>query len=270
MVAADAAVAATKFNHSRQRKFPRLSVLHLTSDPSSFPLCLFCVMCVGMGQQVLIPPTDKGRLIADYMRACFGLLLALALIEFLSIFILGGVLDLLAVGLGYLAIRNPEGYNYQQVVCFLMLQFFFAVYALIRLFTNVAGFYPLGTPPSAEWMFVVYVAGLLAAPVVYALSIYFTYALYKQMKVVLDEMMTGVAAAGGDGGGGGPLMGNGYDVQPPTDRESRDRDRQAGAGMWRHQERHPAPPPSAPAAAAGGGGGGSFTAFSGQGHTLGD
>jgi len=226
-------------------------------------------MCMGMGQQILIPPTDKARLIADYLRACFGLLLALAVIEFLSFLFLGGVLDLLAIMIGYMAIRNPEGYNYQQVVCFLMLQAFFCVYALIRLFTVVAGLTALVETPTAPWMFYIFVTCLLAAPIVYVLSIYFTYGLYKQMKVVLDEMMTGMAAGGGDGGGGGPLMGNGYDVQAPSDRESRDRDRQAGAGMWRHEERHPAPPaPAAPATAAAGGG--AFTAFSGQGHTLGD
>ena len=223
-------------------------------------------MCMGMGQQMLIPPTEKAVLIADYLRACFGLILALALLEFLSLQYVSAILDLLAVFIGYMAIRNREGFNYQQVVCFLMLQAVFLIYALIRLFTNLAGITKVSAPPSLLWMFSIYRAGLLAGPIVYILSIYFTYQLYKQMKEVLDEMMTGMVAGGGGGGGGGPLMGNGYDVQAPSDRESRDRDRQAGAGMWRHEERHPDPPPAAAPAA----GGGSFTAFSGQGHKLGD
>ena len=225
---------------------------------------------MGMGQQILIPPTEKARLIADYIRACFGLLLALALLKFLSLGILSGVLTLLAVFLGYMAIRNPEGYNYQSVICFLIFQAAFFFYALISLFISVAGISTPGSSvPTVPWMFYLYSAGMLAGPVVYALSTYFTYQLYKQMKGVLDEMMMGAAGGGMDGGGGGPLMGNGYDVQPPSDRERRDRDRQAGAGMWRHEERHPEPPPVAPSAPAAGGGG-AFTAFSGQGHKLGD
>ena len=227
-------------------------------------------MCMGMGQQVLIPPTDKARLIADYLRACFGLLLALAFLEFLSFAIVGGVLDLVAVFLGYMAIRNPSGYNYQQVVCFLMLQGIFWIYAVIRLFTSVAGIKALGSAPTLEWMRYIYVAGMLAGPIVYTLSIYFTYQLYKQMKQVLDEMMSGVAAGGAGGGGGAPLMGNGYDVQAPSDRSGREADRQAGAGMWRHEERHPEPPPAAPSAPAATAGGGTFTPFGGQGHKLGD
>ena len=236
-------------------------------------------MCMGMGQQMLIPPTDKARLIADYMRACFVLLLILSVIAFVIVDVLNGIINLLCVFIGYMAIRNPEGYNYQQVVCFLMLQAILFFFALIKLFLTLGGITSIGSPPTATWAFYVFGGGLLGAPVVYALSLYFTYSLYKQMKVVLDEMMNGLQGGGGDGGGGGPLMGNGYDVQAPS-RESRERDsqrdRQAGAGMWRHEERHPAPaaaapaPSAPPAAVAGGGGGGSFTAFSGQGHKLGD
>ena len=225
-------------------------------------------MCMGMGQQMLIPPTDKARLIADYLRACFGLLLVLALLEFISLNVIGGALDLLAVFVGYMAIRNAEGYNYQQVVCFLLLQAIFLIYALVHLLMTVTDTKQPGTTiPTVPWMFYLFVAGMLAAPVVYSLSTYFTYQLYKQMKSVLDDMMNG--AAGGDmGGGGGGLLGRpGYDVQAPSDR-----DRQAGAGMWRHQESHPTPPAAAPSAAppAAAAGGGSWTAFQGQGHKIGD
>ena len=246
---------------------------HYPTEPFfSRPTHSVAAMCMGMGQQMLIPPTEKARLIADYLRACFGLLLVLSLLEFLSLVIIGGFLDLVAVFVGYMAIRNPEGYNYQQVVCFLILQAAFFFYAVIRLFTNVAGIKTIGsTAPTAQWAYYIYATGMLAGPIVYTLSIYFTYQLYKQMKIVLDEMMNGMAGGGADGGGGGPLMGNGYDVQAPSDRERRDRDRQAGAGMWRHEERHPDPPPVAPSApAVPPAGGGSFTAFSGQGHKLGD
>jgi hypothetical protein len=42
---------------------------------------------------------------------------------------------------------------------------------------------------------------------------------YKEMKAVVDEMVSGISPGGA--GGGGPLMGNGYDVQPPPREEVR-------------------------------------------------
>ena len=224
-------------------------------------------MCMGMGQQVLIPPTDKARMLCDYLRSCFGLLLAVALLEFLGFKFASGIFDILGVVLGYLATRSSEGYNYQQVLCFLMVETLFCVFSIVDLIMFFAGVKVL--EPSAEWMFLFYSASLLAGPIVYCLTVYFTYGIYKQMKVVLDEMVTGMQAGAEQGGGGGPLMGNGYDVQPPR-REDR-------APLWRHPESHPAPSapsPPAPAAArpsaAVGGDGGGFQAFSGTGRTLGE
>jgi hypothetical protein len=71
-------------------------------------------MCMGMGQPILIPPSEKGRAMADYLRTCLVLALLLALTEFIGTKYVSGVFDILAAAIGYMAIRNPEGFNYQQ------------------------------------------------------------------------------------------------------------------------------------------------------------
>ena len=276
-------------------------------------------MCMGFGQQVLIPPTERARLMADYLRSCFVLLLLLVLTEFLAYTkLFSGIFDLLGVGLGYLAIRSSEGYNYQQgthtprtttnldtshtrphhppphhlprllsprsplpsssplslpcacpVLCFLMLQTVFGILSLVDLIFYFAGVaVAVAKTPTLPWMFAFYIAALMAAPIIYSLTVYFTYSIYKEMKVVVDEMVSGIQR-GGEAPASGPLMGNGYDVQAPR-REERQQ-----PALWRHAESHPAPPPAAAAAAAApapaaGGVGGGFQAFSGTGRKLGE
>ena len=226
-------------------------------------------MCIGFGQQVLIPPTERALAMADYLRACFALLLALTLTEFLGQRFLPGVLDILGVALGYLAIRSSEGYNYQQVLCFLMLESVYGVLSLVDLTMFLAGVTASveGAIPLTTWSFAFFSAALLAGPIVYAVTVYVVYSIYREMKAVVDEMVGGMSAEGG--GGGGALMGNGYDVQAPPDRERAGPAGGGGAPLWRHQESHPAPsaPPPPPAPSSGGGG---FTAFSGQGRKLGE
>ena len=123
--------------------------------------------------------------------------------------------------------------------------------------------------PTVQWMFDFFVAAHFAGPLVYSLTVYFSYSIYREMKAVVDEMVSGMQQQGGAPGPNGPLMGNGYDVQAPA---SQREERQQQQPLWRHAESHPAPPPSAPTAAAGGGGGGggSFQAFSGTGRKLGE
>ena len=162
------------------------------------------------------------------------------------------------------------------VLCFLMIEFLFGLFSAIDLIMYVAGT-RVEAAPKAYWQFVFYVAALLAGPILYSCITYFTYKLYKDMKSVVDEMVSGMSAPGG--GGGGPLMGNGYDVQPPAGGRQADAAAGGGGSIWRHGESHPAPTISSSATSSsssssssggGGGGGGGFSAFSGTGHKLGD
>jgi hypothetical protein len=150
------------------------------------------------------------------------------------------------------------------VLCFLLLETAFGVWSLLDLIFYFAGLdIKQLAVPTIEWMFYFYIAALFAGPVVYSLTVYFAYHIYKEMKVVLDEMVTGMQA--GQGGGGGPLMGNGYDVQPPSSQ------REDRAPLWRHAESHPAPSvPAAAAPTASSGGLGGFQAFTGTGRKLGE
>jgi hypothetical protein len=150
------------------------------------------------------------------------------------------------------------------VLCFLMIEFLFGLFACIDLIMYLAGT-RVDKAPTAYWQFVFYVAALLAGPILYSCITYFTYKLYRDMKGVVDEMVSGLSGAGG--GGGGPLMGNGYDVQPPAG--GRQPEAAAGGGnIWRHGESHPAPPASSVSSASSSSSG--FSAFSGTGHKLGD
>ncbi len=156
------------------------------------------------------------------------------------------------------------------VFCFLLLQLVFGVFSVVDLILWAADIRVISlTTPDVLWMYYFYIACLFAGPMLYTVTVYFTYSLYKEMKIVLDEMVSGLQSDAAAPGGGGAMMGSGYDVQPPT------RAREDRAQLWRHAESHPQPPPAAapaparPQPSSGGGGGGGFQAFTGTGRKLG-
>jgi len=228
-------------------------------------------MCINPNANVLIPPTDKAREYADYIRAVLGLLLLLSLCEFLGGTFISGIFDIIALLIGWLAIRNNEGYAFQQIMCFMLFLGLFGIWSLLNLFCYFTGVTTFSVAPSAIWQFYFYIAGLFAAPFIYSISASMSYRLYKEMKSVVDEMATSI------GGMDQPFnRGGGYDVQQsaPTSRN----DQQASS--WRHTESHPTRPASntanVPVAAAAPApvsvpvaSSASFQPFTGTGHKLG-
>ena len=76
----------------------------------SFCLFLLVALCSG---NILIPPTDKARKIADYLRVAIGLHVFLAVFLMLGGRYPDGVFDLLGALIGFMAIKNAEGYSFQ-------------------------------------------------------------------------------------------------------------------------------------------------------------
>jgi len=234
-------------------------------------------MCIGSRQLILVPPTDAAKKYADYLKVLFGLLLALALCEFLGGTFISGIMDVIGVLLGWCAIRNPEGYAFQQVLCFEICQFLFGIWSLLRLAFYFGGVTTFGSSPNADWQFYFFIAALFGGPIIYSFTCYFSFQLYKEMKGVVNELMTGLTEGQQFMGGGG------YDVQRPAgysdsnsninSSSSSNSSVSSGGSIWSHGESHPSRPatttPSTTSSSGSSSFIGGFTAFSGQGHKLG-
>jgi len=221
-------------------------------------------MCIPIGgfSGVLIPPNERARKLADYLKVAVSLHFTLALFMFLGGRWFDGAFDLLASLIGYMSIRQADGYSLQQVLCYSIfcgMEFFFAIIRMIMYFANV------GTDvPSTNWMVYIYIGTLIAAPLVYALSCTIAYQVYKELRLTVIDLSEGMGPAPGFYGGGGSGSGS-----------------RSGA-TWSHPESHPGGAPadsnsssssslsgstnSSSSRAAGRPG---FKPFSGQGHRLG-
>jgi len=225
-------------------------------------------MCIPIGgfSGVLVPPSDRAKKLADYLKVAVSLHFTLALFMFLGGRYFDGAFDLLASLIGYMSIRQAEGYSLQQVLCYAIfcgMEVFFSVIRMIMYFANV------GTDvPTRPWMIYIYIGTLIAAPLVYGLSCILAYQVYKELRLTVIDLSEGMGPPPGFYGGGGSSSGN----------SSR-----SGSATWSHPEVHPnganssvnsssasstssssdststRPIPGRP----------SFKAFSGQGHRLG-
>jgi len=217
-----------------------------------------CLFPLGGFQNLLVNPTDRARRIADYLRVAIYMHFALALCMFLGGRWFDGAFDLIAATIGYMSIRNHDGYSIQQLLCYCIfcgMDFFWAVIRVIMYATYVTS-----DTPTKAWQFYIYVGTLIAAPLIYVLCTYLSYQVYKELRAAVNETVNalengmpyggggGAAAAGGGGGGGG---GGG------------------SASMWRHPEVHPSGAPVPVAATTGNTAAGGFKPFTGTGHRLG-
>lgn len=199
-----------------------------------------------------IQPNERAAKIADYFRVVIYLHMALALACFLGTRYIDGVLDLLGAVVGYMSIRNPDGFNFQYILCYVTFCVFVFFYAIVTMILFFAG--STSASPSATWQLNIYVATLVAGPVIYICGAVLGYHLYKELRSMM--MPDGMAAGDQQQGGGG----GSYIPQ------------ENAADSWRHQEIHP---DGGVAAVSGGSRATSasntsgFRAFSGQGHKLG-
>lgn len=199
----------------------------------------------GGAGNILIPPSDRARKIGDYLRVGIGLHFGLAIFLMIGGRYIDGVFDLLGAVIGYMGIRNRDGYSFQCVLSYTVFTGMDIFWALLRLILYFSGASATDSGSTNGWQYYCYVIGLIVSPFIYTFCCVASYYLYKCLKEIVDATQ---GALNGDdvmGGGGG-----GYAVHrdEPSDSE-------AGGSSWRHQESHPAPS--------------GFKAFSGTGNRLG-
>jgi len=215
-----------------------------------------------MGRSLLVPPTEKARHLAEFLKVAIILHFILAIFMFVAGRWYDGILDLIAAIIGWLSVRQQEGYSIQQLLCYCVfcgIDVFIAIVQFITYFANVSTQFP-----SQVWQLYIYIGTLIAAPIIYTLACTFAYKIYNELRHVVNEVAA-MAENGGMGGGGGPGAaaaaggyggGGGYGAAGSGGG--------AGPGLWSHQEIHPDSGAAASSTNTGG-----FKAFAGQGHRLG-
>jgi hypothetical protein len=74
--------------------------------------------CSGGGGNILIPPSVPARKLGDYLRVAIGLHFFLAIFIMIAGRYFDGVFDLLGVLIGYMSIKNREGYSFSCVLSY--------------------------------------------------------------------------------------------------------------------------------------------------------
>jgi len=212
-------------------------------------MCLF-----PMGRSLLVPPTEKARQLAEFLKVAIILHFILAIFMFVAGRWYDGILDLIAAIIGWLAVRQQEGYSIQQLLCYCVfcgVDVFIAVIQFITYFADVAT-----QVPTQIWQLYIYIGTLIAAPIIYTLACTFSYKIYNELRHVVNEVAAISENGGGMGGGGPGAAYGGYGAAAGG----------GGPGLWSHQEVHPDSGASTTNTTGAAGG---FKAFTGQGHRLG-
>jgi len=200
-------------------------------------------MCLMPGGNVLIPPSEKGRKICQYLKVAIALHLGLAIFLMLGGRYVDGVFDLLGAMIGFYAIRQPEGYSLQCVLCYCIFCGMDVFWACLRLILYFSG--ASDTASSFDgWQYYVFVIGIIISPFIYVFCTVTSYYLYKDLRQAMDESVGGMGMGGDEMGGGGGI----YAAPAPAERQPQ--------ASWSHAESHPAAPSG-------------FKPFSGTGNRLG-
>jgi len=205
-------------------------------------------MCLFPFGNILIPPTDRARKLADYLRVAVGMHFFLAIFLIVGSRYLDGIFDILGALIGWMGIRSSEGYSFQCVLSYCVFCGMDIFWALLRIVLYFAGVSSTDTGSLAAWQYYIFVIGLVIAPFIYTFATVTAYFLYKELRLVVNES----ANQGDDGVMGG---GGGYAQQQDARESSRSGAASSGS-QWSHSEAHPAPQPG-------------FKAFSGTGNRLG-
>mmetsp|Transcript_50753 Transcript_50753/g.99458 ORF Transcript_50753/g.99458 Transcript_50753/m.99458 type:complete len:198 (-) Transcript_50753:402-995(-) len=175
-----------------------------------------CLMPAG-AMSILLPPSDTAKKWGTAMAVVLALHFAFIITLMVGLRWLDGIVDLIGLLIGYMAIRNREGYNVQQTLCyctFCGLDLFWGVIKLILYYSGGAAV-KANIP---QWQFNVYVSTLISAPVVYTAGIAVSYQLYKELKNMIHEVTENLGVPGGMPSGTGP---GGY--MPVSQHESPER-----------------------------------------------
>lgn len=128
----------------------------------------------------------------------------LAIFDFLGGRYFDGAFDLIFVLVGAFAVKShPMAYSYQQVMCYMFLNGFNTVWAVLRLILYLAGVAAFAGPKG--WVGTFYMITIGAGPAVYLYATVVAYKLYKELKSILyngADMQQG--GDSGDGYGAAP------------------------------------------------------------------
>jgi len=194
----------------------------------------------GGGQQGLVlPPNDKARKYGDLFRVLLIGYIVLVVAYFLVFEWISGLIDILGGVIGYLSVRDRNGYNAQQMLCFTILAILRFVWGLVELIAFAAGVSEKTF--STSWGKDLYAIVFSVGCLYYFFMGYLAFIIYGELRKIAAAFVYG---GGFDQGAPPP---NNF----PAPGWARDEDREDGR-------------PQAPAAAPQG-----FQAFSGKGYRLG-
>jgi hypothetical protein len=142
------------------------------------------------GGNILIPPSIAARKLGDYLRVAIGLHCGLAIFLIMGGRYLDGIFDLLGVLIGFMAIRNSEGYSFSCVLGYCVLTGMDLFWSVLRLVLFFAGVTAYGS--SSGWQYYVLVIGLVVSPFVYTFSSVTSYYLSKELKKEVEQQVGGV------------------------------------------------------------------------------
>mmetsp|Transcript_24447 Transcript_24447/g.36671 ORF Transcript_24447/g.36671 Transcript_24447/m.36671 type:complete len:198 (+) Transcript_24447:94-687(+) len=147
-----------------------------------------CLFPMDGYNQMLIPPTERARKIAFLLRIVIYFHLIVIAGFFMSALYVDGVVDLLGALIGYMAIRNRRGYNFQQVLCYSIYLGMDCFWSIIRCILFYFGL-SRNQVPLVEWQYYVYVITITASGLFYAIGSIIAWRLYKELREIFTRMM---------------------------------------------------------------------------------
>ena len=153
-------------------------------------MCFF--LSPNLWSSILVTPTSKARRLSDYLKVALLCQLFLIVGLLISGRILESIIDttILIIGIG--VIRSSEGYNYQQLKIYmimnsvnLMLSFIRLLFVLFSKNTVITLGLPLDV---SRWRFDIAATTMIAAPQIYCLAVTISYFLYQQLRSEITEL----------------------------------------------------------------------------------
>jgi len=160
-----------------------------------------CSMCLNPNQ-LLIDPTPKASVIASYLRGVLVIQFIYTIASFIGGNYYSGAFDLIGCFIGFLALRNKEGYAFQQVLCYCV---YCAARFLVTIVTVSIAFAAsdlnIGSAPS--WQFYISVITFTIAPFIFVTGCVLSWFLFKELREVVNEMQQNIQQGDQGYGGGG-------------------------------------------------------------------
>jgi len=214
----------------------------------------------------LIDPTPKASVIASYLRVVLLFQFLYVIASFVGGNYLSGAFDLIVCLLGFIAVKNKEGYSFQPVLCYCTccgIRFIIIIIFISVTFAQN----DLNMKDVPAWQFYISVATYAIAPFIYVTGCCLSWFLFKELRAVINEMAQNIGGADqGFGGGYQQSAANTSARTAATVNSSTPATGSSSSGSINSSGGSVYQPPSQsadPAADAG------FRPFAGQGHRLG-